>query len=277
MYQNLVRSVNVGYESVHLDSYPQADSSKIDQRLSDATRLAMRLSSLGRAARSKAGIKVRQPLKQVLVKLRSPDEAELLAQVAAQVQDELNVKALVPFSDDNEVMEFKAQANMPLLGPKYGKELRSITSALSAADASVLHALASPGQTVEIDGYTLEPEEILVTSSDKEGYSVASEGGYTVAVTTEVGEELALEGLARELVHRIQNMRRSAGFDITDHIVTYYQASPRLDDVMSAHGDYIREETLSREVVTDQPPQDAYSETHKINDVQATLGVKRLG
>ena len=276
MYQNLVRSSGNGRESVHLDSYPVADESVVDERLSEATRLAMRLSSLGRAARSKAGIKVRQPLERAMVKLRSPEEAELLEQVAPQVQDELNVKEIVPLTDEAEVMDFSARPNLALLGPKYGAEVRQITERLAAADPVELHRLVTAGGAVRLDGYTLEPDEVLVTSSDREGHSVASEGGSTVAVWTVVSPELALEGLARELVHRIQNMRRSAGFDITDHIATSYQGSPELEKVIAAHGDYIRQETLSRELVNADAGPDAYAESHSFDGQDASLGVKRV-
>ena len=275
MYRNLVPQQVGGKESVHLESYPIADASKIDLQLSEATRLAMRLSSMGRAARNKAGLKVRQPLEKALVKLRTAEEAQLLEQVIPQVQDELNVKDIVAFSDETEVLDFKVQANMPVLGPKYGMELHNIIAGLNAADPMEVYAQVSAGNKVDVEGYDIEPDEILVSSSDKEGYSVASEGGYILAVTTEVSAELALEGLAREIVHRIQNMRRSAEFDIADYIVTYYQGSPELDEVMSVHGDYIQRETLSRQIVKGQPPEDAYTESHKVEGLEVTIGVKR--
>ena len=199
----------------------------------------------------------------------------MLEQVIPQVQDELNVKDIVAFSDETEVLDFKVQANMPILGPKYGMELHNIIAGLNAANPTEVYAQVSAGNTVDVDGYDIEPDEILVSSTDKEGYSVSSEGGYILAVATEVSAELALEGLARELVHRIQNMRRSAEFDIADYIVTYYQGSPELDEVMSVHGDYIQRETLSRQIVKGQPPEDAYTESHKVEGLEVTIGVKR--
>ena len=277
MYRNLVGSVDGGAESVHLEVFPQADAARVDQGLSDAMRLAMRISSLGRAARSKAGLKVRQPLEKGLVKLRSPEESRMLSQVAPQVVEELNVRELVPINEERQVLEFKVQPNMSLLGPKYGPALRNIVSALAAASPSEVYADVVSGRNVEIDGYTLAPEEVLVSGSDGEGYSVASEGGYVVAITTDVTPELKLEGLARELVHRIQSMRRSAGFDIADYIVTYYQGGPELDDVMATHGDYVRQETLSGRLLNDRPARGAYTETHRLNGIEATLGVKRVG
>ena len=275
IYQNLVGSVNGGPESVHLESYPTPDPAAIDARLSDSARLAMRLSSLGRAARTRAGIKVRQPLERVLVKLREPEEAALLERVAPQVQDELNVKEVGTFDDDREVLRFEARPDMSMLGPKYGAEAGKIVQALSAADPAEVRSLVESGLPVKVPGFTLEPGEVAVVSSDNPGYSAVSEGGYTVAVTVDISPELALEGLARELVHRIQNMRRSAGFDIADHITTYYRGAKELDEVVSGHGDYIRQETLSRELVNGSPPQGAYAETHKVNGLDALLAVKR--
>ncbi|MCI0438115.1 MAG: class I tRNA ligase family protein, partial [Chloroflexi bacterium] len=264
MYQNLVRGVGTGdwglgngeslvpRESVHLENYPQADASKVDQELSDATRLAMRLSSMGRAARNKSGLKVRQPLEKALIKLRSPDEARLLAHVAPQVQEELNVKQIASIEDETEVVNVEVRPNMPVLGPKYGMELHNIIAALRNADPMQVYAAVSAGRSVEAEGYVLEPGEILVSSVDKEGYAVSTDAGYAVAVSTRVTRELAMEGTARELVHRIQNMRRAADFDIADYIVTYYQGDAEIAEVIAAHEEYIRQETLSRQLL-DQP------------------------
>ena len=108
-----------------------------------------------------------------------------------------------------------------------------------------------------------------------EGYSVASEGGYTVAAPTEISRELRLEGDARELVHLVQNMRRSAGLDIADKIVTYYEGDPALDEVVERHGGYIRQETLSVSIMRESPPAGAYVEEHKVNGLDARVGVVR--
>ena len=277
MYQNLVGSVSGAKESIHLDDYPEADMSKVDQRLSDATRLAMRISSMGRAARSKSGLKVRQPLERALVKLRSKEEAELLPQIAPQVQDEINVKEIVALIDETQVMEFTVQPNMPVLGPKYGADMRKIASALSEADPVEVYTAISSGRNVMAGGFEVEPHEVLVTTTDKEGYAVTNEGGYAIAITTEVSPELRLEGQARELVHRIQNMRRSADFDISDYIVTYYQGGSELDKVISAHSGYIKQETLSRELRKETPAKGAYIEEYDADGLRATIGVKKEG
>ncbi len=275
MYQNLVVSTGAGCESVHLESFPEADPSKIDRRLSEATRLATLLSSLGRAARSKADIKVRQPLLEALVKLRTPEETELLGQVASQVLDELNVKAISPLEDEGAVVTYEVRPNLRLLGPKYGGQMQAIVSALAEADPSQVYASVAAGRQADLGEHTLEPEEVLVTVSEKPGFAVVADAGYTIAIGTEISEELALEGQARELVHRIQNMRRSAGFDIADYIVTCYDGPPEIDSVMAAHGGYIGRETLSRSVEKKSAPEGAYVERHSVDGIEVTLAVVR--
>ena len=275
IYQNLVVRAGLGQESVHLDDYPVADESVIDSRLTDVSRLAMRLSSMGRAARSKASIKVRQPLATAMIKTRTAEERSLLEQAGPQIIDELNVRDIVAFDADNEVVDYKLQANMPILGPKYGMELHYIIEALAAADAQEVAAKVDAGESVELSGYELEPEEILVSSDDREGLAVSSDAGYTVAIATEVTPELRLEGQARELVHRIQNMRRAADFDIADRIITYYQGDENLSEVVRVHSDYIRQETLSDELLEAPAPSDAHSEDQNFDGIEATVALIR--
>jgi len=213
MYQNLVVSAfPEAPDSVHLADFPVADEAKIDRQLSADTRLAMKVSSLGRAARSQAGIKVRQPLAKVIVKVQSKREREVLERTKSQILEELNVKDL-QFAD---------------------QEL------------------------------------------DKPGYVVSSEGGYSVAVPTEIPPELEAEGMAREIVRRLQAMRRSAGFDIADHIITYYQGEAYIKQVMEDFADYIKQETLSRQLVEGVPEEGVFTERHKLSGYDILLGVKRL-
>ena len=293
MYQNLVRQSGIngstgsprtgsnGKESVHLDDFPVADESLINQRLSDATRLAMRLSSMGRAARSKAGLKVRQPLQHALVRLRSTDEVALLSQVAPQVQDELNVKQIEPVTDEGDVLEYKVQPNLRLLGPKYGAELRNIVVALNDANPAEVHYQIRAGNSVALNGVVLEPDEVLVETLDKDGYAVTNEGGYTVAVSTEITPELAKEGLARELVRRIQNMRKDAGFDVTDRIIIACESDDEIMGVLGHYEALIKAETLADNIETpilfDSFPKEpgSYKETHEFDSHKVNLWIRK--
>ena len=236
IYQNLVCSVDPSApDSVHLSDYPVADKSLLDQQLMEATQLAMRVSSMGRAARSKAGLKVRQPLASVLVKIRVPAERAYINQVRPQVLEELNIKDIQVIEDD----------------------------ALLAKQVS------------EAAG---EDSETILSINQ---YSVSLEGGYMVAVDGDISPELAEEGLAREVVHRIQGMRRSANFDVTDRIVTYYQGPSEFAEVMQgAFSNYIRDETLSTQLVDGAPDPDtndgATTESTKIDGMEITLAVHQV-
>jgi len=216
LYQNLVCSVLAkAPDSVHLTDFPVADRDRIDKQLAANTRLVMKVSSLGRAARSQAGIKVRQPLAKVVVSVSSGDERESLEKLKPQVLEELNVKGL-EFVDD-------------------------------------------------------------VAELDKPGYVVSSEAGYTVAVPTEISPELVAEGMAREIVHRLQTMRRSAGFDIADYIITHYQGEAYIRQVMADFSNYIKQETLSRQLIEGVPEEGVFTESHKVGGYDILLGVKRSG
>ncbi|MCH7511826.1 MAG: SDR family NAD(P)-dependent oxidoreductase, partial [Chloroflexi bacterium] len=243
LYQNLVRSHDdEAPPSVHLCDWPESDPALIDQTLNDAMRLVMRLASLGRSARSKAEIKVRQPLAQLFVKVRDPAEEEALRRLESQLLDELNVRKLVPIHDESDFLRYEVRPNLPVLGPKYGAAVAQIREALAAMDAAEVAAAVAGGEGVEAAGHQLEPDEILVSTVEREGFASAQEGGYVVALDTEVPPELRDEGLARELVHRLQNLRREAGFDIADRITTYWQGDDDVRRVLEAHGGYVRAE-----------------------------------
>ncbi len=217
-------------DSVHLASFPTPDESLIDQTLMDATQLAMRVASMGRAARSKAGIKVRQPLASVVVRTRTPEESQYLEWVRPQILEELNIKSLEAVAPDSGLYAGAQQA--------------------AGDDADAVVAV--------------------------DGYSAALEAGYMVAIDTRLSPDLADEGLARELSHRIQNLRKGARFDITDRIVTYYQGPDDVQRVMDAHRDYIMQETLSDALLPQAPADDASAETQRIEGMDVTLAVCRV-
>ena len=232
IYQNLVCSVDPDApDSVHLAAFPVADASLVDEGLMEATRLAMRISSMGRAARSKSGLKVRQPLASAAIRTRAPSERAYVEQVRPQILDELNIKD-IELLDDNAPLYQQAQAE----------------------------AGGDPETTVTVGHYT-----------------ASLEAGYMVAVNGEITPGLAEEGLARELVHRIQGLRRAANFEVTDHIETWYDGPEELAGVM--RGDfsaYISEETLSDLLQAGPPPEGAKSETAKVEGQEITLAVRRV-
>ncbi len=278
MYQNLVRSVDeTAPESVHLSDYPQADEALIDEQLVEDTRLVMRLVSLGHGARNQAGIKLRQPLSQALFKVRSAGEAESLCRLADQVLDELNVKELVFLEDADQVVDYHVSPVAHLLGKKYGAFFPKIRAALARQDPAELAQSLRVGETIalEVEGQTVNllSEELEVRIEAKEGYAVAEEAGYLAAVSVALDKGLIQEGLARELVRRIQTLRKDAGFRIEDRITTYYQARPALREVLEALGQYIKGETLSAELIEGELPAQATTQTFNIEGEEITLGL----
>ena len=279
VYGNLVRSFDADAPaSVHLCDWPQAYASMIDGRLSEETRLVMRVASLGRAARAKASMKVRQPLAELLVAVSSTDEASALERMAPVLLDELNVKALRIVRDQADFLRYEVRPNLKLLGQKYGKGVQEIQRALQSMPEAQLGEIAraaSAGQAVEVAGKTLAPEELLVAGREREGFASAEEEGIVVIVSTELTPDLEREGLAREIVHRIQSLRKDAGFDIADRIRTWYEGDASLREAMSAFDRYVRDETLSLELSEGAAPEGAHVETADVDGRPVTLGVVR--
>jgi len=215
IYQNLVRTVDEDApESVHLAAFPVADESLIDPDIMAGTELAMKVCSMGRAARSKSAVKVRQPLPKVIIRARSSHEREALQSLCAQITDELNVKEI---------------------------------------------------------GFTSEEMK------EDKNLSVVAEGDYQVGMVTEISPELLAEGLAREIVRRLQTMRRSAGLEIADHIQTYYEGGEQIQAVMADFADYIRQETLSTAILQESAEQPAHTEKFKLAGLEVTLSIKKQG
>ncbi|NOX61496.1 MAG: isoleucine--tRNA ligase [Chloroflexi bacterium] len=280
MYQNLVRAVQPNArESVHHTDWPLADPDAVDETLLEQMALARRITSLGLSARSSAGIRVRQPLARALVHVQE-GRRELSQELADIVSDELNVKSLEFVAEPGDLVTYRILPNNRLLGPKLGKDFPKVRAALAEMDADQVARRVSAGQSVEAPldegAVTLSPDEVLVQTQPAEGLAVAADKVLTVAIDSVITPELREEGLAREIVRRIQAMRKNAGFEISDRITTWRATeSEELDRVFEIWAEYIQAETLSEALVDAEPPEDAHTETHKIDGQSITLGVKR--
>ncbi|MEW6636332.1 MAG: isoleucine--tRNA ligase, partial [Actinomycetota bacterium] len=252
LYQNLVVNVDPeAPESVHLADWPAYEEALVDEDLSERMSAARRVVSLGRAARNAAAIKTRQPLREVVV-VPSGDGERLRAGVESLkdvVLDELNVKEL-RFGTPEDVTAYDLKPNLGVVGPKYGRLVPGIRAALAEAPPEV-GARAAAGESVEVsvDGQvlTLSPDELLVEPVEREGYALAREGDLSVALDTRLDEELLDEGLVRELVHRVQNLRREKGFEIEESVAVELSGSERIRALLSGRwGGYFRNEVLAR-------------------------------
>jgi isoleucyl-tRNA synthetase len=278
IYQNLVRSVfPQAHESVHHTLWPSYDQSAVDEDLIEQMELARRIASLGLSARNSAGLKVRQPLAKVMAYAgKGQNLGEELVEI---VTDELNVKEFEFVENASQLVSYKLLPNNKLLGPRFGALFPKLRAALEAADAGAIAADVNAGiaVTLEVEGQaaTLQPEEVLVQTEPAEGLAVAADKLATVAVDARITPELRAEGLAREVVRRVQAMRKEAGFDIADRITTYYLAQDDLAAVFQTWGEYIQAETLSTRLVAGKPPVGVFCETHKVEGQELDLGVQR--
>ncbi len=250
LYQNLVRSVDENAPlSVHMCDWPSFDPARIDEELNREMALVMKLASLGHAARNKANRKVRQPLQEVAFAVGNADEQDIPLKYADLLEDELNVKQVRMLNAAGEAVSYSLNPLPKQLGQKYGNRFPGIRQALLALDAAQAAQTLLAGQplTVSVNGETYEilPEEVEVRMQARSGYAVASEGAYLAALTTELTPELIREGLAREFVRRVQDLRKNAGLDIADRIEVAYQASDGLAQAVEAFRDYIMNETLT--------------------------------
>jgi isoleucyl-tRNA synthetase len=284
MYQNLVRSAFPdAHQSVHHTAWPQADQTIVDQPMLDQMELARQIASLGLSARNSAGLKVRQPLSRVLVYTQG--QRSLDDELVDIVTDELNVKEFDFVEEAGQLVNYQILPDNKLLGPRFGSLFPKVRTALAQADADqIAEAVASDQPiTLQVEGQsvTLSPEEVLVQTHPAEGLTVAADKYTTVALDVYVTPELHAEGLAREIVRRIQAMRKEADFNIEDRITTFYVAGQPeegggLNQVFQDWGEYIQEETLSTELLPGEPPRDAYTESHSVDGQTLRLGVRQL-
>lgn len=278
IYQNLVRSLYPdAHQSIHHTLWPEVDQNAIDQKLIDQMKLARETASQGLSARSNVGIKVRQPLAQVLVHVKE-GRAELDEELIEIVKDELNVKDLVFVQDAKSLLVYKVLPNNRALGPKYGTDFPKVQAALSEKDPEEIVTLVNEGKNIplELEGKQIQltAEEVLLRSEAAEGLSTVDSKLLTVAIETEITAELRDEGLAREIIRRIQEFRKQAGFNIADRIKIVYRATPKLKSSTGAHIDYIMAETLAKELVEGDPEKGMFSGTSSFEGEEVTLGLK---
>ncbi|GAB3759955.1 isoleucine--tRNA ligase [Microlunatus parietis] len=263
-----------GPDSVHLASWPTADDAVRDAELDASMQLAQRLVELGRAARSEAKIKIRQPLGRALIPTASHDRLgpELLAEIAA----ELNLSKVESFTGAGDLVEYTAKGNFRALGKRFGKQTPQVAAAIAAADAAILaESLSSKGSaTVDHDGGTeVTADEVIISERPKEGWSVINDQGETIALDLELTPELIKAGLAREAIRLIQETRKDTGLEVTDRIRLAWSAGPELTEALREHATLVADEVLAVEFTEVEPAAD----WHRFDDLDLTLSLNKAG
>lgn len=275
IFRNLTRGANGFKESVHLENYPEVDAALIDKSLEEHMGLVIDLVSLGRAARNKVQIKVRQPLSNIKVAAKYQ---EVLGPMESLVMEELNVKKIEYIADPDAYVSYTIKPNFPVLGPKYGKLMQRIAATLATGQAgAMVKTLRESGSLqIEVDGnpVTLTNEDLEIRVQDQENYAVEMDHGQYIVLDLHLTKDLVEEGLAREVVSKVQNMRKNAGFELTDRIRLEYLTDDEVAAAVEHFRDYIVSETLAISLERKNEGGEGF-ENWEINGHQAAIKVIR--
>lgn len=281
LYQNLVRSYDQNAaESVHMALFPEADLALIDDELIRKTDLLLKAVSLGRAARKNAGLRVRQPLSEVLVRL---PRGEQLNELSAELSDELNIKSVRWLGVGDGLVSYRFKPNLRSVGKKFGKlvpALREVLAGLSSEQAADAAHKVETGASfeVEVEGQTLTlaADDVLMEASSPEGYAVAEGEGLLVALVTTLTDELLREGIAREIVRNLNDARKAADLAITDKINATLGSEVDLAAVVAEYADYIKAETLCESLSVGDPSANQHTSTMELEQGKLSLGISKV-
>jgi isoleucyl-tRNA synthetase len=283
MWQNLANQLPIGADSapnsVHHQDYPQTRAlSDEEKKLLRDIAVTRTVVNLGHSTRSQSKVKVRQPLARAMIVADEVSRAVIQEQ-AGMIADELNVKEIEFVARESDLVTYKIMPDNRKLGPKYGADFPKLRAALNAQDSFAVAAAAKSGQGVELhvngSAVTLAPEDILVQAVPREGLVVAGQDGIVVALDTHLTEALVNEGLAREVVRRVNDLRKEAGLELTDRIVTCYEASPKLQSAIKAFAGYVSAETLSVDLRNEPPAATSAKSTDSFDGESLTIGIAK--
>ncbi len=274
IYQNLVRSVNKSaLESVHLCDFPVADESVIDKELEKDMDAVLKVVVMGRACRNKANIKNRQPIGTMYIQA----DFELSDFYTEIIEDELNVKKVEFTQDVSSYTSYEFKPQLRTVGPKYGKYLAQIKEALQNLDGNAAMAELNSKGAIKLDSISEEVvllnEDLLITMSQEDGYVAESDNDVTVVLDTNLTEELIEEGFVRELISKIQTMRKEAGFEVMDKIMVGYRSDKKVSDILTKNKETVMAEVLAADITTESLS--GYKKDWNINGEQVTLEVKK--
>ena len=229
-------------ESVHLANFPKSDGAIINDKLENKMQMAQKVSSLVLSIRQKEKIKVRQPLQKVMIPVLNIQQREEIEAVSDLIKSEVNVKEIELLDDASGILVKQIKPNFKVLGPRFGKEMKQIAVAVSQLDQSAIQKIEQEGEIsldLENKNIKLQLSDVEITSQDIEGWLVANSGPLTVALDISIDENLKNEGIARELVNRIQNLRKESGFEVTDKINIKILKDGLIEKAVESNREYV--------------------------------------
>jgi isoleucyl-tRNA synthetase len=278
LYQSLNYKATAGKKavSVHLTNFPEANAAAIDVELEETMGIAENLCSLVFSLRKKEKLKVRQPLQKMMVPVLSAKFAKELLHIEGLIKSEVNVKEIEQIDANNNLIVKRIKPNFKTLGPKLGQEMKAIAGLVSQFSQDQIRQIETLGYIYTDLGsrqFKLELEDVEISTADMPGWTVASDKGMTVALDITLTPELVLEGLARELVNRVQNMRKDSGFELTDRIIVTYDGDEDIQNCIKIHMAYICSEILADEVVY---LQNLETEILELNDKAVKIKITKV-
>ena len=281
VYRNLMIGNKLALVSVHLESIPEADVSVINPELEHRMEYAIRIVGLVRAMRMKSNLKVRQPLQKIILPVKSETDRKEIALMEDVILEEINVKQIEYVADESAIIKKKSKPNFKSLGPKFGKSVQPIAARLRDLTSEEISRLQSQGALVlNINGtdYTVDNNDVEILHEDIQGWLVETDGSLTVALDTALTDELIDEGLAREFVNRVQNLRKDSGFEVTDRIRIRHASSGRLAKALNRMTEYIKQETLAVDLqpISSEDAKKQKAKSENINEEESLIAVVRI-
>ena len=280
IYQNLVCNIDDKLpESVHLSDYPVIDDKKIDQKMIEQVDTIRKIAELGRSARNKAELKIRQPLKELCFHLSDNSIEEFVIENQKIILEELNVKKIKFVKSTDELIGYEIKPNLPFIGQDHGKELPKIKDAILKMDSDKIVSDLNQDGEVKIllssNSIILKRDAFLIDKKSKKGYTSESDGNITVGLITELSEKLIQEGIARDVIRHVQIMRKNANFAVEDRINIYGSFNGQVGDAIKAYKDYFKNETLTVNM-TDEFQSSEYEEYFEIKGTNIKIGIDRI-
>jgi isoleucyl-tRNA synthetase len=276
LYLDLTAAVNdEKFESVHLADFPKADASLIDKTLEDRMYLAQTASSIVLALRRKVNLKVRQPLSKIMIPVTDETQKANIEAVSGLILSEVNVKSIEFVDSANAMLVKRVKPDFKKLGPRYGKIMKQLAPKIQSMTQDEINSLEKNGRyTLSIEGVeaTITLEDVEIISEDIPGWLVGNEGRLTIALDITVTDDLRKEGIARELVNRIQNLRKAKNFEITDRISIQISSDPAFDDAIREYADYIKQQVLGDSLVISK---EKFKDEIEIDDKPLTISIKK--
>ena len=279
LYQRLNEVAGLEEESVHISFYPTVEETAIDKSLEHRMELARKISSMVLSLRNKLELNVRQPLKRIILPIDDEQERQAVESVKDIILDEVNVKEIQFVDDDSGIVRKSAKPNYPVLGKRLGHKMKAVSSRVNELSTEEITEYENTG-TIRLDlgeegTVELDEGDLEISRTGLEGWSVETEDGLSVALDTELSPKLVQEGLAREFINRIQNMRKEADYDVVDRISIGFDGSDELEAAVESMDDYIKRETLAEEISTNKLEVSDFVKTWEIGDKNCTISIRR--